>query len=99
MSIQPDVILAACPVCGDPTVKIDHTQKCVDAMKRRLRGYQIMTRNTANHIGYMIPPERLWNCERVSGDVECKTCFLLYKDHPEVQPTFVIGCDGKVLKT
>lgn len=35
MSVQPDVILAACPVCGDLTVKIDHIQKCVDELKRK----------------------------------------------------------------
>lgn len=36
MGIQPDVVLAACPVCGDPTVKLDHVQKCVDELKQRL---------------------------------------------------------------
>jgi hypothetical protein len=33
--IQPDVVLAACPVCGDPTVKLDHLHKCVDELKRK----------------------------------------------------------------
>ena len=34
MSVQPDVVLAACPACGDPTVKLDHVQKCVNKLKR-----------------------------------------------------------------
>lgn len=35
MSLQPDLVLAACPVCGDPTVKLDHVQTCVNGLKRK----------------------------------------------------------------
>lgn len=98
MSIQPDIVLAGCPACGTSIVKLDHVERCVGNLKMRVRGYQLMVRNTAVHAGRMIPMERLWDCERVGGDAECKTCLLPYRDHLEVQPTFVIGCDGKVLK-
>lgn len=40
MSIQPDVVLAACPVCGDPTVKLDHVHKCVAELKRKTTHYK-----------------------------------------------------------
>mgnify|MGYP001568646691 CR=1 FL=1 len=36
VSIQPDVVLAACPACGNPTVKLDHVQKCVNDLKAKL---------------------------------------------------------------
>ena len=42
MSVQPDVVLAACPVCGNGTVKMPHVQECV----RRLKA----VRDAADHL-------------------------------------------------
>jgi hypothetical protein len=53
------------------------------------------------------PPEvRSWilrhhekDLVRVSGEVECIECKKLYRDHPEIYPTLVLLCDGRLGKT
>ncbi len=36
MSIQPDVVIAGCPVCGQSLVGLDHIQRCVDELKAEI---------------------------------------------------------------
>jgi len=66
---------------------------------RSLRSWKIMTRNLAKVLGKYLPAEVLEDCIRVDGRAICDTCRLPYFDHPEVAPTFHVGCDQKVLKT
>ena len=103
MSIQPDLVLAACPACGDPTVKLDHVQKCVDKLKIERRGFQIMARHMvlSHDPGCYRSAIDDGKYERAGGDVECGECRHLYVEHPELPglPTFHILCCGEIVKT
>lgn len=103
MSIQPDVVLAACPACGNAIVKLDHVQKCVDKLKLDRRGFQLMARRMVDIVasGILTPDLEAGRYERVSGEVECSECRLLYREHPQIpkMPTFHITCLGKIVKT
>lgn len=70
-------------------------QRCA----RNIRSYRIMTRNLATVLKKWIPVSVLEDCIRVSGEAICETCRLPFRDHPEVAPTFHVGCDQRVLKT
>lgn len=58
-----------------------------------------MTRNITTVLKKFIPVSVLEDCVRVDGAVLCKTCQLPFRDHPEVTPTFHVGCDQTILKT
>lgn len=66
---------------------------------RNVRSYKIMTRNLAAILKKWIPVAVLEDCIRVDGGAICKICRLPYRDHPEVAPTFHVGCDQTILKT
>jgi hypothetical protein len=103
MSIQPDVVLAACPVCGNAIVKLDHVQKCVDKLKLARRGFQIMAGTIFKE---MVPRDfqtvaiRDGQYERAGGDAECPVCRLPLVEHPEIPGflTFHIVCDHRTVK-
>jgi hypothetical protein len=102
MSVQSDLVLAACPVCGDPVVKLDHVQKCVAKLKLERRGFQVMIR----HIFELVPREYQTvaigegRYERCGGGAECQKCRLPLIEHPEIPgfPTFHVTCDHRTVK-
>jgi hypothetical protein len=100
MSIQPDLVLAACPVCGDPIVKVAHVQKCVDRLKLDRRGFQVMARKMAAQCLWQ-PMMDEGKYERAGGDVECPECYQTYVEHPQIPgyPTFHMICRGEIVKT
>lgn len=99
MSIQQDVVLATCPVCEKPLVNVPHAQQCGIAIRRERRGYQIMTRCLGAALNASLPESLRDSTIRVSGEAICSKCSLEYRKHPEVFPTFHLGCDGVLLKT
>jgi len=103
MSVQPDLVLLACPVCEDPTVKLDHVRKCVDRLKLERRGFQIMARNMfgmtpASSWQEKMDQGRYW---RASGEAQCQICRQFYALHPELPglPTLHLLCSGEIVKT
>ncbi len=103
MSVQPDVVLAACPACGNAIVKLDHVQKCVDKLKLDRRGYRLMACRMIDIVANssLMDDLEAGKYERASGEAECSECRLLYREHPQVpkMPTFHITCLGKIVKT
>ena len=100
MSVQPDLVLAACPVCGNPTVKLDHVQKCVAKLRLERRGFQIMAREMLSQCLWR-PMMDAGKYERAGGNVECPECLQTYVEHPELPnfPTFHMVCSGEIIKT
>lgn len=101
MSLQPDVVLAACPVCGDPTVKLDHVRKCVDKLKLERRGFRLMVKKLLYHkYEHQTAALREGRYERCGGDAECPICRLPLFEHPEIPalPTFHLLCDHRIVK-
>ena len=81
MSVQPDVVLAACPVCGDPTVKVDHVQKCAGNMKQvvatqktQITEYQLAIRVTDSCCGCLKSKERFKTLPRGTPGPLCESC-------------------------
>lgn len=70
-----------------------------ESCARNVRSYRIMTRALAAVLKKWLPVSVLEDCIRVDGGAICETCRLPFRDHPEVAPTFHVGCDQKVLKT
>lgn len=66
---------------------------------RNIRKYKIMTRNIAAVLKTWLPVALLEACDRVDGGETCSTCELPFREHPEVAPTFHVGCDKRILKT
>lgn len=62
-------------------------------------GYEIMVRSLAVILRAWSPAGALWDCVRVGGDAICEKCHLEYRQHPELEPTFHLRCDGTILKT
>lgn len=46
-----------------------------------------------------VAPLRNSDITRVSGDATCGVCGTRYADHPELEPTFHVSCEGRVVKT
>lgn len=103
MSIQPDLVLAACPACGNSLVKLDHVRQCVDRLRAERHGFQIMARMMllGHDPGFYLSALDEGKYERAGGDVECAACRIPYKEHPELPrlPTFHMLCSGDVVKT
>ena len=86
MSVQPDLILAACPVCGNPTVKLDHVYKCVADLKQQLED----VKRSPDSECYTIP----------NGDCVAENCKLHGKLKPikqmepsrKVRPWRILHC-------
>lgn len=95
MSVQPDLVLAACPACGNPTVKLDHVQKCVGAMRAKLRHLQLMVK----HIAVFAEAPHPLTYERAGGDCVCDKCGLEYVEHPKGSEDFLtLLCSGAQVK-
>ena len=95
MSIQPDVVLAACPACGNPTVKLNHVQACVGVVKIKLRQFRLMVQ----HIALLAESPHPLTYSRAGGNCTCAKCGLVYFDHPKGSEEFLtLLCDGSQVK-
>lgn len=98
--VQRDLVLAACPVCGNSIVKLEHVHKCVDELKRSERGFQLMGRNMAALIPDVpggVPG--IYDFGRAEGGCVCPKCRLPYREHPiGLEDHLVLLCDGKQVK-
>lgn len=88
---------------SDPQTDRELQEKYGDSIHqscaRNIRKYQIMTRHLAAVLKTWLPVSVLEDCIRVDGAAICKHCELPFRDHPEVAPTFHVGCDKTILKT
>lgn len=85
----------ACPCCYEEM--LEELQK----FQGKVRSCRIMTRNLFEFgLGYWYAKLNLGEYERASGDAECEKCRLKFSEHPEIDgyPTFVVACDGRILK-
>lgn len=46
-----------------------------------------------------VAPLRNSDITRVSGEAPCGICGTRYDNHPEIEATFHVSCDGRVVKT
>lgn len=78
-------------------------QEEADKLKLERRGFQLMARRMVDIVssGSLTTDLETGRYERVSGEVECSECRLLYREHPQIpkMPTFHITCLGKIVKT
>jgi hypothetical protein len=88
---------------SDPRTDAELQKKYGDSVHqpcaRNVRKYKIMTRNLAVVLKTWLPVAVLEDCIRVDGAAICSTCELPFREHPEVAPTFHVGCDKTILKT
>lgn len=60
---------------------------------------RVHLRHIPQEVRDWIRDHHIHDLARVSGDVVCEQCKKPYRDHPEIHPTFVLLCDGRVGKT
>lgn len=74
--------------------------KCRPCVQREeILGYKIMRRAMGKFLKLWIPRNILEDCIRVEGRALCPQCRLEYLEHPEIDPTFHMRCDGVIVKT
>lgn len=99
-------IEGTCEVCKSTTYDYG-CLSCIteerDKLKLERRGFQLMARRMVDIVasGVLTTDLEAGRYERVSGEVECSECRLLYREHPQIpkMPTFHITCLGKIVKT
>lgn len=92
---------------GDELAKarkaLDGSLETISKLRIEKRGFQIMARNMMQGVypGFWQAAMADGKYERAGGDVECRTCRLVYVEHPELPgwPTFHMICSGDIVKT